>query len=139
VTSRNWTVALSLSLVFLCGMAVGAFGHWLYSSNTVDAQSATARPRNPEEFRRRYVDEMRTRLKLDEGQVAQLNAALDGTRAKIDAMKLRHRPEVKQIQQEQVDRINGFLTAPQRAEYQKMRQEREDKDRKQPKGPPGGC
>lgn len=139
MTSRNWTVALSLSLVFVCGMAVGAFGHWLYSNNTVNAKSATGQPRNPEEFRRRYVDEMRTRLKLDESQVTQLNAALDATRGKIDAMKARHRPEVKQIQQEQVDQINGFLTEPQRAEYRKMRQEREDKAKKPPPGSSGGC
>lgn len=138
---RNWTVALYLSLVFACGLAVGAFGHWLYANNTVSAKSGKIQARStPEEFRRRYVDEMKTRLKLDDQQLSRLNAVLDGTRAKFEAMKERHKPEVKQIQQEQVDQINGFLNDGQRAEYQKMRQEREDKAKKhQAAGATGGC
>lgn len=141
---RNWTVALSLSLVFGCGLAVGAFGHWLYANNTVSAKSGKTPARaTPEEYRRRYVDEMKTRLKLDDQQLSQLNSVLDGTRARFEAMKERHRPEVKQIQQEQVDQINGFLSDGQRAEYQKMRQERQEREDKakkqQPPGATGGC
>lgn len=127
---RNWTVALSLSLVFACGIAVGALGYWLYASNTVSATSK-APARNPEEYRKRYVSEMRTRLKLDDTQLQQLNTTLDETRTKMQAMKERHRPEVKQILQEQVVRINGFLSETQRAEYARMRQEREDRMHKQ--------
>lgn len=135
---RNWTVALSLSLVFVCGLAVGAFGHWLYASNTVSATTTAPARSSPEEYRKRYVEEMRTRLHLDEGQLTQLNGVLDDTRAKMQALKERHKPEVKQVQQEQVNRINLFLTEGQRAEYGKMRQEREERARKQ-QASGGGC
>jgi hypothetical protein len=135
---RNWTVALSLSLVFVCGLAVGSLGHWLYANNTVSATTNTP-ARNPEEYRKRYVEEMRTRLQLNDGQLKQLNGVLDETRAKMQALKERHKPEVKQIQQEQVDKINVFLTDGQRAEYGKMRQEREEKARKQQATGGGGC
>src|SRR4051794_19333118 len=112
--SRNWTVALSLSLVFICGLAVGALGHWLYANNTVSATS-NAPAHNPEEYRRRYTEEMRTRLRLNDGQLQQLNTVLDETRGKMHALKERHKPGVKQIQQEQVEKINVFLNEGQRA------------------------
>jgi hypothetical protein len=137
--TRNWTIALSLTLVFVCGLAVGGFGHWLYANNTVLAKGQKPAAKTPEEARRLYVEEMQTRLKLNEAQSVQLNAALDETRAKFQAMKERRRPEVKQIQQEQVDKINGFLSEAQRAEYTKLREEREEKAKQKAASGGGGC
>lgn len=136
---RNWTIALSLSLVFVCGLAVGGFGHWLYANNTVLAKGQKPTPRTPEEARRAYVEEMRNRLKLDASQSVQLDAALDETRAKFQAMRERRRPEVKQIQQEQVEKINGFLSEAQRADYTKLREEREEKAKQKAASGGGSC
>ena len=71
------TTGLYLALLFLSGVAVGIFGHRLYTINSVNA---SVNPRNPEEFRRRYVAEMRSRLKLTDDQVARLGPILDETR-----------------------------------------------------------
>ena len=72
------SAALYVALVFVSGVAVGGFSHWLYASNSV---SATVRRPSPEEYRRKYVAEMETRLKLDEEQVKQLQTILDQTLA----------------------------------------------------------
>ena len=127
--------ALYVVLVFLSGAAVGAFGHRLYLMSTVKAES---RP-SPEEFRRRYVEEMRTRLNLSADQLAKLNEILDSTRARFRASHERRQPEMKAIQDEQVSKIRSILTDAQRAEYEKLRAEREQRRQKRMRPPGGGC
>jgi uncharacterized membrane protein len=110
------TVALYVLLVFLSGALVGGVGVSLFKGS---------QPRSPEEFRQRYLAEMRSRLKLTGGQVTQLNAILDATRNQYREFRERHKEESRTIQDEQVTRINAILNADQRAEYEKMRQERD--------------
>ncbi len=98
------------------------FGHRLYTLNSVNA---SVNPRNPEEFRRRYVAEMRTRLKLTDDQVARLGPVLDETRQRHRELMDKHRPEFKAIQDEQVRRIREILTDSQQAEYTDMLADRE--------------
>jgi len=114
------TTGLYLALLFLSGIAVGVFGHRLYTLNSVNASV-----RNPEEFRRRYVAEMRNRLKLTDDQVARLGPILDETRQRHRELVDKHRPEFKAIQDEQVQKIRGILTDSQQAEYTAMLAERE--------------
>jgi len=110
------SVALYLLLVFASGVVVGALGHRLYVRENV-----APRPRpSPEEFRRRYMEDMRARLKLSEEQVKQIDAILDETRD-------RYRAQMKVMQEEQSMRIRAVLSAEQRSEYDKMRQEREER------------
>ncbi len=116
------TTGLYLALLFLSGVAVGIFGHRLYTINSVNA---SVNPRNPEEFRRRYVAEMRSRLKLTDDQVARLGPILDETRQRHRELVDKHRPEFKAIQDEQVKKIRGILTDSQQAEYTAMLAERE--------------
>jgi hypothetical protein len=113
---------LYLALLFLSGIAVGVFGHRLYTLNSVNAN---VNPRNPEEFRRRYVAEMRTKLKLTDDQVARLGPILDETRQRHHELVDKHRPEFKAIQDEQVRKIRAILTDSQQAEYTAMLAERE--------------
>ena len=115
------TTGLYLALLFLSGVAVGIFGHRLYTLNSVNASN----PRNPEEFRRRYVAEMRNRLKLSDDQVARLGPILDETRQRHRELVDKHRPEFKAIQDDQVQKIRGILTDSQQAEYTTMLAERE--------------
>jgi hypothetical protein len=119
---RTTLTGLYLALLFLGGVAVGVFGHRLYTLNSVNA---SVNPRNPEEFRRRYVAEMRTRLKLTDDQVARLGPVLDETRQRHRELMEKHRPEFKAIQDEQVRRIREILTDSQQAEYTRMLADRE--------------
>ncbi len=116
------TTGLYLALLFLGGVAVGVFGHRLYTLNSVNAN---VDPRNPKEFRRRYVAEMRTRLKLTDDQVSRLGPILDETRQRHQELMDKHRPEFKAMHDQQVQKIRGILTDSQQAEYTKMLDERE--------------
>ena len=115
-------VALYAVLTFASGALVGVAGYRLYRSATVDVKGAR---RPPEDYRKRYVDEMRSRLKLNEQQVTQLNAILDTTRDRFRQLRDKERPEMKAIQDEQTARIRAMLDPVQQAEYEKMRLERE--------------
>ncbi len=116
------TTGLYLALLFLGGVAVGVFGHRLYTLNSVNAN---VDPRNPKEFRRRYVAEMRSRLKLTDDQVSRLGPILDETRQRHQELMDKHRPEFKAMHDQQVQKIRGILTDSQQAEYTKMLDERE--------------
>ena len=116
-----------LALVFTSGVAVGGISMWLYSSRSVSA-GVISRP-SPEEYRRRYVDEMNSRLKLRADQLARLNTILDQARDLYKQVYDKHKPEYKAIQEHQVDQITAMLDESQRVEYAKIRAEREARAR----------
>ena len=106
------------------GIAVGAFGHRYFDSA---AHPSAARPQTPDEYRKTYLEEMSKRLSLSQPQKEKLNEILDETRAKYREVRERHKPEMKAIQDEQVEKVDAMLTESQRTEYAKMRAEREAK------------
>ncbi len=118
------STALYLFLVFAGGVAVGGFAHRLYTMDTVLAK--------PEEYRRKVVDELHTRLSLTDQQVAQLNSIFDTTKTRVKEVKDRwaeqakqaSKPELKAINDDQVQQIKAMLTDKQRVEYEKFRAER---------------
>lgn len=118
-------VALYAVLTFASGVAVGVLGHRAYLAS---AQSQE-RPRRPEDFRKKYIEEMRFRLKLSEPQTIQLNAILDATRDRIKQVREKERPEMDAIQADQRLRIRAMLNPEQQAEYEKMLAEREKRMR----------
>jgi hypothetical protein len=117
----RWTIALYVGLVFASGVVVGAFGHRFID---VSAVSANAR-RNPEEFRKRFTVEMKSRLNLTNDQMSKLSAVLDSTRVEFRTTRDSIEPALANIREEQHRRILAILEPAQRAEYEKMRQERE--------------
>jgi Spy/CpxP family protein refolding chaperone len=121
MTFSRWKIAMYVGLVFVSGALLGAFSHRLY---TVSGVSANA-PRNPEEFRRRYMEEMKTRLKLTPDQVTQLSAILDETRSRVRSTRESIEPEIRKIREEQQEKVHHILSADQRPEYDQMRKERE--------------
>lgn len=121
-------------LVFLSGALVGVAGHRLYATRGV---SADAQPTSPEDFRRQYVQEMTSRLKLNAEQVSQLNVILDDTRARYRSLKDKYKPEMKTIQEEQVQKVREFLSEEQRVEYEKLRKEREARRKAHDRPSPG--
>ena len=133
------STALYVALVFLSGAVVGGFAHRLYMVNTVFSGPTP----KPEEVRHKIVEEMRTRLSLTDQQVTQLSAIMDTTKARFHEVrskwdkeaKIRAKPELKAIQEDQVVKIKEILTEAQRPEYDKYRADRE-KQRKAAQPPP---
>ncbi len=122
----TFTVILYLCLVFASGILVGGFGTRLYSARTVDAKS---NPCSPEDLRRRYLEDMRTRLNMTGEQFKQFTGILEATRERFHDLRKKYRPEVKVIQDEQAEKIRAILNDEQRAEYEKMREERDKHQR----------
>jgi hypothetical protein len=120
-------IALYVGLIFASGAVLGAFGNRLYDASTSSAKST----RNPEEFRKRAVAEYRSRLKLNDEQVAKLNIIMDETRARVDDTRQKLHPAYKKIREEQQEKVRSMLTPDQQLEYDKMRKEREERE-KQP-------
>lgn len=134
-------IALYMGLVFVCGGVLGFFANRLYNVSSAPASPvATKSGPNPDDFRARMVAEYRRRMTLSDAQVLNLNLILDETRAKVQAeqkaQRERSRPQMQKILQEQTERINAMLSTDQRVEYEKIRQER--RDRQKAKATDGG-
>lgn len=114
-------IGLYVALVFLSGIVVGAFGHRLYTVSPVSASGA----RSPEEYRQKYLSEMRSRVKITPDQEQKLVAILDETRSRYKETRDSIEPQMQRIRQEQVAQVNAILSAEQQAEYARMREERE--------------
>lgn len=118
-------IAFYLFLIFAAGIVVGGFSFRLYSGSPVAAKSGTPRRLTPDEWRRQYLSEMQTRLKLSPDQLQQLNSIMDETRTRVHDAHQRADHEMKTIRQQQTDKVRTMLTDAQRAEYEKIRQEHE--------------
>ena len=118
----RWTVALYMALVFACGGVVGAFAHRLY---TVSGVSANVAQRNPEEFRKKFMADMKARLQLSDDQAAKLGTIMDETRARFRDVRGKIEPEMQKIREEQRQRIGELLSPSQHAEWQKIMEERQ--------------
>jgi len=128
------TVSLYVLLIFLSGAALGALGSRLYTVNSV----STAAVRKPEEYRKRYLNEMQTRLGLSKEQSVSLVTILDETRTRFHQTRDRMKPEMDSIKSDQTSRIRSILTETQRAEFEKMRQEREARQKAEGRQPGPG-
>ena len=115
--------ALYLALVFLSGSLVGAFTYRLYSANTVSA--TVSRRLDPVEWRRRYMQEMRTQVGTDADQEAQINQILDETGAAFAQIRAREKQAYQSEQDVQITKIFALLRPDQRPLYAKLRAERE--------------
>ncbi|HZT40418.1 MAG TPA: hypothetical protein VFA28_21185 [Bryobacteraceae bacterium] len=127
-------IALYIGLIFLSGAVVGVFADRLYSVSGVRAKD----PRDPKEWRSRYMAEMKSRLGLRPDQVTSLNNILDETRTRFHEVHDRMQPELDAIREQQVNKIRAMLDDRQRAEYEKMRAERlQHQPKNGPHPPPG--
>jgi hypothetical protein len=118
----NLSAMVYLVLVFASGVVVGSVGYGFYNLRSGGSKT---NPCGPDAVRHRYLDEMRTRLSLRSDQIERLSAILDETRGRFHALREKYKPEVSAIQEEQAARVRTILDEKQRAEYEKMRQERE--------------
>jgi hypothetical protein len=130
----NLAVIVYLCLVFVSGIAVGAFGLGLYRTRTVNATSG---PMGPDEMKRRYVDDLKTRLKLSPDQLQNLKNILHATDGRYRELREKYRPEVRAIHESQVQEIRTMLNSAQQSEYDRLRAEREKERRSHPRPPVG--
>ena len=127
---RSFAVPLYVLLVFLSGILVGSVGFKLYNTK-VSAATTVNQPHrlSPEEWRKRRIEEMRTRLKLSDEQVNQVQGVYDEIKLLVGAYDQRSRAELKAIHEKQTQMIRALLNDHQKLEYDKLRQEREEKAR----------
>ncbi len=118
----NWVIALYVVLIFASGVAAGALGQRLIASNVV---SAATSPRTPEQWRAKYIAEMKQRLLLDDAQLTKVNEIMDVTRARYNEVRERNRPEMKRIHDEQIESIRGVLSDTQKNGYGQFLLEKE--------------
>ena len=116
------TVWTYLVLVFAGGLATGFFADRVYTMRTV---SANASPHNPEEWKRKYLADVRERCHLTDPQVAQVTTILDNTRHKADALRARMAPEWAALRAEQVRQMRELMAGPQVAQFDQFHAERE--------------
>jgi Spy/CpxP family protein refolding chaperone len=152
VISARFAVALQLTLVFASGVVVGGLAYRAYSlrSQPVAEQGPPpggrpGRGGGGPTFRDRYVQEMRDRLRLRQEQVTQLNQILETTGRRFFDAKKKSDMEVRRLQEDQQAQIRAMLDPAQRAEFEKMMQEREaqmkrdfERGRRMRPMPPGG-
>src|SRR5580700_2209612 len=116
------SAAFYLVLVFVSGILVGAVSHRLYMTKTASANSS---PQNMAEYRKRYLSEMRAKVKVNDAQVAAVTALLDHAKGKFDALHTQDTALHDKIQQDLIDSIRAQLTDPQKVAYDAWRAERE--------------
>ena len=131
----NLTLLLYLSMVFASGLLVGSLGYRLYNAETTAKAVVTEDKRpGPAEWRARYVSAMTKRLQLSDEQLVQLNAILDESKVKYDALEKEahdsYRPQRRKVREDQIAKTIMILTPEQQVEYEKLREERAEKRRK---------
>jgi len=114
---------LYLLIVFGCGLATGVFGDRMYEQKIVEA-AHPPRP-TPEEWKKRHLNELDSRLHLTPDQSARISAVLDETHSEMVNLIAKNQPEMDRVQKEQYDKVTAILTPEQAAEYAKFHAERE--------------
>jgi Spy/CpxP family protein refolding chaperone len=129
------TIALYIGLVFASGAVVGVLGQRLYTASTVIAK---ATPPSSDEWRKKYMAENTERLKLTPEQISKWENLLDETRARTRAAWKTMDPEIESIRNEGIEKIRQMLTPEQRAGYDALRKERDERQKKKGPGHPNG-
>lgn len=135
------TALVSLLLVFLSGALVGAVVQRLYMvtsvSSTAKVNPPAERKQTPDDVRKHLVGEMRDRVKLDEGQVKELEAIYDRTRERFDELFQKRNAEARALWDSQNDQIRQMLRPDQVPLFQRLHAEHEAarKNRKRAENP----
>ena len=114
----NFATLVYLLVVFVSGVVLGGFANRLVMGPKP--------PPSRTELRKQYIQDMRTRLHLNEAQVTQLQEIADATGQRMHDMH-------KSIEDEHIQKVVAILDDSQKAEYAKMREEREKHRQEQAK------
>ena len=122
---NQWTALALAALLFTCGAAVGALADRYYAGTVVNPRAGA------EDFRNRYISEMRQKVKLTPAQVTKLEQILDETKAKVKAVRDSSHPAMLKIRADQIARVKAILTPPQIPAYEQLVAERERRFKEQ--------
>jgi hypothetical protein len=128
MTRKNLPIAFYLLLVFVSGSVVGALGYRTYNPPTARSVSA---PPSPDEWRRQYLVEMRSRLNLTDDQLAKLTVLMTQTEARFRQAREGENQEIRQIREDHFEHVRTLLTPEQLPKYEKLHAEREAKGKLQ--------
>jgi Spy/CpxP family protein refolding chaperone len=120
MSSSRATIALYMGLVFASGAALGVFGDRYYAAEQTNGKGKGKRGPSPDEFRKMYLTGMQKQLLLSNDQVTKLSNIMDETRALLDDMHKRHKPEQQEIQRSQNEKIRALFDNIQREKYDEM-------------------
>jgi hypothetical protein len=123
---KHWKfpIALYLFFVFVSGGVVGALGYRTYNPPT--ARGVGPR-RGTEEFRRQYLEEMKTRLNLKPDQMEKLEVILNRTDERFNDARAQHNQMVRELREDHVASVREMLTPEQLPKYDQLRTEREQR------------
>jgi Spy/CpxP family protein refolding chaperone len=116
------SAAVYLVLVFASGILVGAAGNRLYTTTSASANSA---PRTPDEWRKRYLEQMKKRVGVSDDQIAKTSQILDDTRKLFDNVHAKEKQLHDSMYAEQVEEIKAILTPAQQVAFDEWRAERQ--------------
>jgi len=124
---KRWNppIALYLFLVFLSGAVVGALGYRTYKPPSASSNARVT----PEEFRRQYLVEIKTRVNLSDEQLQKVNAILDETRTRFHDARDKHNQVVKQIGEEQRAKMRAILAPEQLPKAEHFWQDRDQRNK----------
>ncbi len=123
---KRWQlpVGFYLTLVFLSGVLVGAFGLRLYMVRSVSA-SVIYRPPTADEYRRQMLNDMQKKVNLTPDQVNKINAVLDNTRVCFRRIHSKIQPELDELKKQQSGDIRALLNPQQQVKYDQWRADRD--------------
>jgi hypothetical protein len=127
----KFSALLSLLLVFGSGILVGAVGYRLYMVNSVTSGSPRPPQRDPEEVRKRRIQELKDKVRLDEDQVAKVNDIYDHTRQEFHALKKKGDEEGHAIWEKQRMAIRSILRPEQIPLYEQYQKDLDEQHKRE--------
>ena len=126
------TAALYLILVFASGIVVGTIGHRLYSTTSASASTA---PLTPDEWKKRYLEQMKKRVGASPEQLARVTAVMNDTKSKFDDVHAQEKTVHDKLYAQQVQEVRAvFPDEKQKAAFDAWRAERKrDREKAQKK------
>ena len=119
-----------LALVFAAGAAAGFAANDFYRAQTAEARET--QPNTASGYHARLVQELDSRLNLDDDQVSEILLVLDEVGDRFFEVRDAMEPEFEAIRRERAERVMALLSPAQRLEYEKVLEERRierEKDR----------
>src|SRR4051794_9460927 len=120
---NKFSAVLFLVLVFLSGTLVGAGSYRLYMVNNVITAGNRPARLDPEEIRKRRINEMREKLKLDDTQVGKVNEIYDHTRQEFQVLKKKGDEEGHGIWDRQKESVRAILRPEQLPLYEQYQKD----------------
>jgi hypothetical protein len=133
------SAVLSLALVFVSGGLVGVLAHRAYIVRGASVNTQITRKPSPADWRKHVLGEMRTKLKLDNAQTAELNGIFDQMDIEVRDLRAKEDSQRQALQNALVEKIDNILRPDQHELYKQYREERErERQRRKMQGPQGG-